>query len=75
VWAVAGVGRVLPEPLWDALANRLDESGSEPWDRGVDVVPADLFDRVIVPEGVLEVETGLRGATCPAAPELFRAAG
>ncbi len=30
VWAVAGVGRVLPAGLWDALAGRLDEV-PEPW--------------------------------------------
>ena len=27
VWVVAGVGRVLPDRLWDALAARLDEVG------------------------------------------------
>jgi hypothetical protein len=75
VWAVTGVGRTLPGPLWDALLQRLDESGSEPWDRRVEVVPSDLISCVIGPEGPLDAEEGLRQATCPAAPELFRAAG
>lgn len=75
VWAVAGVGRVLPEQLWDALVNRLDESGAEPWDRPVEVVPAGLISCVVGPDGLVEAEPGLRATTCPAAPELFRAAG
>ena len=75
VWAVAGVGRVLPGPLWDALLARLDDSGVEPWDRSVEVVPADLLIQVVGPEGALDPVEGLQRATCPAAPELFRAAG
>ncbi len=75
VWAVAGVGRVLPEQLWDALVNRLDESGEEPWDRPVEVVPADLISGVVSADGWQDTESGLRATTCPAAPELFRSAG
>jgi hypothetical protein len=75
VWAVTGVGRVLPAPLWDALLARLDESGVEPWDRSVEVVPADLITAVVGPEGRLEPADGLERTTCPPAPELFRPAG
>lgn len=75
VWAVTGVGRVLPAQLWDAMLNRLDESGVEPWDRSVEVVPAALISQVIGPDGPAETQIGLAGTTCPAAPELFRAAG
>ncbi|HMC39785.1 MAG TPA: hypothetical protein VKI19_08995 [Acidimicrobiales bacterium] len=75
VWAVAGVGRLLPGALWDALMTRLDDSGVEPWDRSVEVVPADLIDRVVGPDGLVDTAEGLARATCPAAPELFRAAG
>jgi hypothetical protein len=75
VWAVAGVGRVLPGPLWDALLARLDESGVEPWDRSAEVVPADLITQVIGPDGAADTASGLADATCPAAPELFRSAG
>lgn len=75
VWAVAGVGRVLPGALWDAMLARLDESGDEPWDRSVEVVPADLINQVIGPDGIQETADGLANTTCPAAPELFRAAG
>ena len=75
VWAVAGVGRVLPDQLWAALVGRLDESGLEPWDRSAEVVPADLVSHVVGPEGLVEAAAGLQATTCPAAPELFRAAG
>jgi hypothetical protein len=69
------VGRVLPERLWDALAARLDDSGDEPWDRPSELVPAPLISQVVGPDGPCETEEGLRASTCPAAPELFRAAG
>ena len=75
VWAVVGVGRVLPAPLWDAVLARLDESGIEPWDRSVEVVPADLIAQVIGPEGPADTADALARATCPPAPELYRSAG
>ncbi len=75
VWAVTGVGRVLPSPLWDALVARLDASGAEPWDRPVELVPAPLLAWVVGPGGGAAVEEGLAAATCPAAPELLRAPG
>ena len=75
VWAVTGVGRVLPGPLWDAMLARLDESGVEPWDRSAEVVAADLVTQVIGPEGPMDAEPGLAATTCPPAPELYRAAG
>jgi hypothetical protein len=75
VWAVTGVGRLLPGPLWDALLARLDESGVEPWDRSVEVVPASLLTTIVGPDGCDEPAQGLLKATCPPAPELFRPAG
>lgn len=75
VWAVVGVGRALPGPLWDALLARLDATGLEPWERSVEMVPADLLTSVSGPDGALDAADGLQQATCPAAPELFRAAG
>ena len=30
VWVVAGVGRVLPQRMWEALTQRLDEGEDEP---------------------------------------------
>jgi hypothetical protein len=74
VWAVAGVGRVLPERLWDALLQRVDQGPAEPWDRSVELVPATLLTAVVGPTGLVDPDTGLAQATCPVAPELFRSA-
>ncbi|HVF74173.1 MAG TPA: hypothetical protein VM938_03930 [Acidimicrobiales bacterium] len=62
VWVVAGVGRALPDALWDALVDRLGADTSEPWDRIDEVVPLDLVDELI----------GSRRATCAVAPELLK---
>ncbi len=71
VWAVAGVGRVLPGALWDAALARLDADGREPWDRDVEVVPAELFEQVVTPEGLHGPEA-FQEPGCPVAPELLR---
>jgi len=74
VWGVVPVGRVLPERLWRAMLERFDADG-EPWERGGELVAADLLAQVVGPEGALEVTAGLAATTCPAAAELFRDAG
>ncbi|MBK9180610.1 MAG: hypothetical protein IPM45_13810 [Acidimicrobiales bacterium] len=70
VWAVAGVGRVLPGRLWEALVERLD--ADDPWEADDELVPLDLVDRVAGPRGVDDVAAALAGADCPVAPELLR---
>ena len=62
VWATVGVGRALPDALWDALLDRLGAAETEPWDRLEEVVPLDLVDEVV----------GVRDLTCPVAPELLK---
>jgi hypothetical protein len=71
VWLVAGVGRLLPGRMWDALAVRLDEA-AEPWDAPDEVVPLDLVDLVVGPGGPEPPADALRRTDCPVAPELFR---
>jgi hypothetical protein len=71
VWAVAGVGRVLPAGLWDALVARLDEA-PEPWTGPREIVPADLVDVVVGPSGPESLEDALGRAGCVAVPELAR---
>jgi hypothetical protein len=72
VWAVAGVGRVLPARLWAALLARLDEGDDEPWDRDVELVPASLVVSTVGPAGAAPGVGALRDDTCPVAPELLR---
>jgi hypothetical protein len=72
---VAGVGRVLPEAMWDAVLRRLDDDPTEPWDRGVELVPASLIGTVVGPAGPEPAEAGLARSSCPVAPELLRPAG
>ncbi len=71
VWLVAGVGRLLPLRMWDALATRLDEA-AEPWDAPDEIAPLDLVDRIAGPEGPQLVAEALGRTDCPVAPELFR---
>jgi hypothetical protein len=70
VWVAAGVGRVLPARLWDALTARLE--GDEPWLAADEVVPLDLVDRVAGPTGLLAGADAARRADCPVAPELLK---
>jgi hypothetical protein len=72
VWAVTGVGRVLPGPLWDAVLGRVDAGGLEPWDRDVELVAVDLLTDVVGTGGLVEVGAALGTSTCPVAPELIR---
>ncbi len=71
VWVVAGVGRVLPQPLWQAMLSRL-EAGPDPWDRAEDVAPLALIDQVVGPDGPQAPDGMAARADCPAVPELTR---
>jgi len=71
VWLVAGVGRWLPRRVWEAIADRLDQS-ADPWDCDDEVVPLDLIDQVVGPDGLASVPEAVGRTDCPIAPELFR---
>ncbi len=71
VWVVAGVGRVLPDALWQAVLGRLDD-GPDPWDRGVDVVPLALVDQVVGPDGPEPPASAAGRADCPVVAGLTR---
>jgi hypothetical protein len=75
VWLAAGVGRILPHRLWEALTTRLDDCEDEPWDRPEELVPSDLIDAVIGHNGTESPDDALARTTCPVAPELLRAVG
>jgi hypothetical protein len=72
VWVVAGVGRVLPGRLWEALLKQLDADEDEPWDRPIEVVPLDLADTAYGPLGPSPAADAPKRADCPIAPELLR---
>lgn len=70
VWLSAGIGRLLPQRMWDGLRARLDRS--EPWDRDDEIVPLDLVDCIVGPRGPQAVDDALRRVDCPVVPELFK---
>jgi hypothetical protein len=71
VWAVVGVGRVLPARVWDALVSRLD-AHDDRWDLDDEVVPVDLVDHVVGPKGLETSADTILRTDCPIAPELFK---
>lgn len=71
VWLVVGEGRVLPERLWESVADRLDQAG-EPWELDEEVVPLSLVDRVVGPRGLESVDATLRRTDAPVVPELLK---
>lgn len=73
VWVAAGVGRLLPGRMWDALAGRHATRSADPWDLDEEVVPLLLADQVCGPSGLEEPAAALRRTDCPVAPELFDA--
>ena len=71
VWAVAGLGRVLPRSLWHALRSEF-ENVSEPWEDVEEIVPIDLVDAVARPSGLERVADAVSRPDCGLAPELLR---
>jgi hypothetical protein len=73
VWVVAGAGRALPGPLWDALVGRLELDA--PWTADVELVPLDLVDVVLGPGGRTTAERAAARADCGVAAELLEREG
>ncbi len=71
VWLLAGIGRLVPARVWEAVAAGLDEA-SDPWDAEVDAVPTRLVSRVGGPTGLESVAEAVARTDCPVAPELLR---
>lgn len=70
VWLVAGVGRLLPQRMWEGLRARLHTI--DPWDADDEVVPLDLVGCIVGPSGPQATEDALRRIDCPVVPELFK---
>ena len=69
VWLVAGVGRVLPAPLYEALVGRVGDASP------VEVLPLELVEAVAGPGGVVGPAAATSRPGCPVAPELLRFRG
>lgn len=74
MWAMAGVGRLMPASMFNALLNRW--SGSvDPLTATAEVLRHELVSRCAGVGGVSSVADSLGATDCPVAPELFRLAG
>lgn len=71
VWLVGGVGRLLPQRMWDGLAGRVF-GHDEPWEADEERVPLELVDMIVGPDGPEPVDQARRRTDCPVAPELFK---
>ncbi|MEO1061744.1 MAG: hypothetical protein AAFZ07_10025 [Actinomycetota bacterium] len=69
VWLVAGVGRVLPGRVWETVLARVTLDA--PWESDLEVVPADLVDRLVRHDGVVETSCLAISPDGPIAPELL----
>jgi len=69
VWLVGGVGRLLPQRMWDGLRGRT--ASDEPWDGDEELIPLGLVSHLVGSEGPELVADGLRRVACPVVPELF----
>jgi len=70
VWVVAGVGRFLPQRMWEPVRERTITD--ETWECDDEVVPLSLVDRIVGPNGPQGVADALRRIDCPIATELFK---
>jgi len=68
IWVEAGVGRILPPRLWDALARKVASSAE-----GRTGVIVDLagVERVVGPNGAQPPRLAVAGSDCPEPPELL----
>ncbi|MEX1217869.1 MAG: hypothetical protein WEA11_05045 [Acidimicrobiales bacterium] len=70
VWAVAGVGRFLPQRMWEPVRARIIPD--DPWEGEDEAVPLSMIDKIVGPTGPLAVVDALRRTDCPVATELFK---
>lgn len=68
VWAVGGIGRTLPDRVWEAALARVERAGRRV---GAVLYPPETFSLVAGPEGLTPFADALATADCPLAPELL----
>lgn len=71
VWLVAGRGRRLPEPMWQAMQKRLSDC-DDGWNMPFERVPLAMITAVLGPDGLVEPDPSSLAPECPMAPELLR---
>jgi len=71
VWAVAGVGRCVPEAAFTSMLQRVLDV-RVPWDASADAVPLALASHLVTSTGVVDIEQAVITPECPDAPELLR---
>lgn len=70
VWAVVGVGKRLPAPMWTAMLGQLAEAG-ETYQLDHEVVPLTLISHLVGPTGLVEHPGDFGAPECPVAYELM----
>ena len=68
LWLEAGVGRILPPRVWDAVARKLEAAAGS---RSGVVVDIAGVERVVGPNGAQSPRVALAGSDCPEPPELL----
>jgi hypothetical protein len=68
LWMVAGVGRVLPARLFEAMVRTLGDVE----EHGLELLDVQAADRIAGPTGLVRPEHLVRRVDCPVAPELLR---
>jgi hypothetical protein len=71
VWVAAGVGRLVPQRVWEAMIARLERVHADPWEADDEIVALELVDRIAGPIGLEDAAEARRRTDCPIAPELF----
>jgi translation initiation factor 2B subunit (eIF-2B alpha/beta/delta family) len=71
IWLVAGVGRRVPEPYWQAIVERTVAREAMPWAAPFEVVAHGLVDRIVTEDG-LHLTAEVPPAPGPMAAELLR---
>jgi hypothetical protein len=69
-WLVVPAGRALPASLFDAACRPL--AVDEPWESDEEIVPADLFDALVGPDGMRPADHLRLRVDCPVVPELLK---
>ena len=68
LWLVAGVGRLLPDRLFEVARAEIERAD----DPSVEVIDLSRVDRVAGPNGLDPLDRFLARLDCPVAPELLR---